>query len=370
MMMSKWLAAAGILWIAGCGSSMDSGHSDSNLSFDGSSSSGSGSPGSTGSGEGSTGSGEESSDPGDAPPPPSTGQEQSGSLTAGVWDDNLNFDYFSDYRDDMFDQGGAGLLDFDMQDHEAAKPAGQAAANITLDIAFVLDTTGSMGDELGYLKAEFNALAVDIQQAYPNSEPRWSLVVYRDEGDAYLSQKFDFTSDASEFLQELNKHSVAGGGDYPEAPDQGLADASTLSWRTDDTTARLAFWVADAPHHNSHSGAMSAAISSLAAQDIHVYPVAASGVDELAELTMRSAAQLTGGRYVFLTDDSGIGDSHKEPNIPCYFVTLLDDAVLRMVEIELTGIYREPHESEIIRVGGDPENGVCSLSSGEQVFAF
>ena len=50
---------------------------------------------------------------------------------------------------------------------------------------------------------------------------------------------------------------------------------------------------------------------------------------------MRSAAQLTGGRYLFLTDDSGVGGEHKEPNIPCYFVTRLDHAILRMVDIEM-----------------------------------
>ena len=64
-------------------------------------------------------------------------------------------------------------------------------------------------------------------------------------------------------------------------------------------------------------------------QGVHVYPVASSGVDELTELSMRSAAQLTGGRYLFLTDDSGVGGEHKEPSIPCYVVTKLDDALLR-----------------------------------------
>jgi hypothetical protein len=69
---------------------------------------------------------------------------------------------------------------------------------------------------------------------------------------------------------------------------------------------------------------------------VHIYAVAASGVDELTEDTMRSAAELTGGRYLFLTNDSGVGGAHKEPEIPCYFATHLDDAILRMVDIELT----------------------------------
>lgn len=107
-----------------------------------------------------------------------------------------------------------------------------------------------------------------------------------------------------------------------------------------------------------------------AERDVHIYPIAASGIDELTELTMRSVAQLTLGRYLFLTDDSGIGNSHKEPTIPCYYVTRLDDAILRMVDIEMSGLYREPSSGEIIRTGGDPTDGLCQLEGGLELVAF
>ena len=79
---------------------------------------------------------------------------------------------------------------------------------------------------------------------------------------------------------------------------------------------------------------------------------------------MRGTAQLTGGRYVFLTDDSGVGNAHKEPSVPCFYVTKLDQAILRMVDVELTGAYREPTPGEILRTGGDPKNGVCVVPGG------
>jgi hypothetical protein len=85
---------------------------------------------------------------------------------------------------------------------------------------------------------------------------------------------------------------------------------------------------------------------------------------------MRSAAQMTGGRYLFLTNDSGVGGDHKEPSIPCYFVTKLDAAIVRMVDIELSGAYREPTPDEILRTGGDPQDGACTLASGSQVLVF
>jgi hypothetical protein len=161
-----------------------------------------------------------------------------------------------------------------------------------------------------------------------------------------------------------------GGGDFPEAPDAALAVLNQLGWRSDANTARLAFWVADAPHHADKAQAMLTAIRDTHASDVHMYPVASSGVDDLTELSMRSAAQLTGGRYLFLTDDSGVGGAHKEPSIPCYFVTHLDRAILRMVDIEITGEYREPEPVDVVRTGGDPQDGACRLESGETVTIF
>jgi hypothetical protein len=189
-------------------------------------------------------------------------------------------------------------------------------------------------------------------------------------GDEYVVRSFDFSSDAQVFQNNLAAQSANGGGDFPESPERGLGAMTQFAWRTDVATARIAFWVADAPHHVQNASAMAAAIGQSRAQGIHIYPVASSGVDEFTELTMRTAAQMTLGRYLFLTNDSGIGGPHKEPSIPCYFVTKLDSAILRMVDIELTGAYREPAPAEIIRTGGNPQNGACKLDSGAEVIVF
>jgi hypothetical protein len=65
-----------------------------------------------------------------------------------------------------------------------------------------------------------------------------------------------------------------------------------------------------------------------------------------------------------------VGGPHQEPTIPCYFVTRLDHAILRMIDIEMTGTYREPDPSQVLRTGGNPEDGACTLASGEQVRVF
>jgi hypothetical protein len=297
---------------------------------------------------------------------------QAGTLTAGAWDDNLNFDFFLAYRKRMDVLASPGLLPVDEAEYRAAHAlfAQTGGPKQTLDVALVIDTTGSMGDEMQYLQTEFIELSARIADRHPNAEQHWSLVLYRDEGDAYVVRSYDFTTDIEQFQQDLGTQDAGGGGDIPEAPDQALLAATELAWRTDDDTAKLAFWVADAPPHLENAERMATAIRDIGALGVHVFPVASSGIDEITELTMRSAAQMTGGRYLFLTDDSGVGGPHKEPTIPCYFVTRLDHAIERMVDIELSGEYREPEASEIIRTGGDPERGACSLDSGDEVLVY
>jgi hypothetical protein len=74
---------------------------------------------------------------------------------------------------------------------------------------------------------------------------------------------------------------------------------------------------------------------------------------------MRASAAISGGRYLFLTDDSGVGESHSEPKIACYVVTRLDQLIVRVIASELAGVRVEPGEEQIIRTSGLYEKGVC-----------
>lgn len=292
---------------------------------------------------------------------------QPGTLTAGVWDDNLNFDAFESYVAST--KALQGVPAFSADEREAArKHFAERGRRRDLDVVFVLDTTGSMGDELEYLRVEFSALAGQIQRNNPNANARWALVAYGDEGDVYVTERYDFTPGVHTFQTTLEALRTTGGGDYPEAADLGLEAAMELEWR-DGNTARMLFWIADAPHHDKDNDRLTRALRAARERDIHVYPVAASGADERTERTMRGAAQFTGGRYLFITDDSGVGGAHKPPSVPCYFVTTLEDAVRRMVDIELTGVYREPDTDEIIRTGGDPHDGRCT-AGGETYVVY
>jgi len=377
-------------------------------------------------------SGGEPTSPGSSGPLPPAGR-----LTAGAWDDNLNFDFFLQYqlkqtlpgvpvvpvRDRLVvlvqdsaarlvpgatvivssNERELGRVQTGTDGRALVFPAwlgaapeapltitarsgdgqgavtarvGDATATVSvtsakpalegLDVAIVIDTTGSMGDEISYLQAETVAISDAVRAAHPELSQRWALVAYRDVGDAYVTRPVDFTADLKRYQGSLAGLSAAGGNDYPEAPELALADTARLGWRP-GAVAKVAFWIADAPHHREHAANMVAAIQNVRAQGVHVYPVAASSADDLTEFTMRVAALVTGGRYLFLTDDSGIGNDHKEPLIPCYLVTTLQKAMLRMLSMEITGTRLDPAATDILRTGGNPHDGRCTLEGGQVV---
>ena len=84
------------------------------------------------------------------------------------------------------------------------------------------------------------------------------------------------------------------------------------------------------------------------------------------EFYMRTAALLTLSQYLFLTDDSGVGNAHAEPHIPCYDVQRLDQLMIRMIRSELTGTRIEADPADIIRTVGNPVNGVCTGAATAQ----
>jgi hypothetical protein len=308
-------------------------------------------------------------------PPPTTTTEPTGAsdgpLTAGVWDDNWNYhDWFLPYLDWAEELSGAPSFYRSEREEALQTFGGGFEPHLDLELAILFDTTGSMGDELEYLTDELESIAADIAAAVPAAEVRWGLVVYRDLNDVYITQTYDFTTDLTQFQGDLASQSAAGGNDYPEATPEGLDAVLDLGWSSDPDVARLVFWIADAPHHTEDADLVASELRRALAQGVHLYPVAASGADLLTEYTMRSAAQLTGGRYLFLTDDSGVGLPHAEPNIPCYFVTTLRDAMVRMVELELSGVYTPPLAEQIVRTTGDPEDGLCTLDTGATALAF
>lgn len=214
-----------------------------------------------------------------------------------------------------------------------------------LDLALVIDTTGSMGDELEYLKLEIANIAARVERLFPGIDQRFALILYRDNGDRYVTRNFDFTDSLADFQKSLNDQHASGGGDHPEAMHAALEQAGELSWRSRNT-ARVMFLVGDAPPHNRHMDRTFEAVQKLRLRDVTIFPVAGSGTRDEAEFALRTAAFMTMGQYLFLTDHSGVGLPHAAPHASEYNVEWLSAVMLRMIASELSG--RELQPSEIL----------------------
>ncbi len=214
-----------------------------------------------------------------------------------------------------------------------------------LDILFLIDATGSMSDEINQLKENIRAISAQIDALPTEPDVRFGMVTYRDRGDAYVTQLYDFTPSIEEFAELLAGVEADGGGDYPEDLNEALSDAvHEVEWRVDGTVS-LVFLVADAPPHLDYQQDNHYAVEMQEAttRGIKIYPIASSGLDEQGEYIFRQMAQYTGGRFIFLTygaDGAGTTGTETDFEVEDYSVASLDQLVVRIVEEELSYLVR------------------------------
>ncbi len=231
-------------------------------------------------------------------------------------------------------------------------PAGNQAQT-RLDVLFLLDTTGSMGDELAQLQN--NILGISAQIDALRVDARYGLVTYRDRGDAYVTRLYDFTPDVAVFQASLRGERADGGGDEPESLNEALHNAvQTISWRDDDTV-KLVFLVADAPPHLDYPQDYDYAQEMLIAtqRGIKIHPIASSSLSPIGEYIFRQIAQTTLGHFIFLTYQQGVpgapGEARPDLHVgeaanPAtgqqgdYTVERLDELVLRLITDELAAL--------------------------------
>ena len=118
-----------------------------------------------------------------------------------------------------------------------------------LDIAVLFDSTGSMGGEINQIKNRISEMGRILFQLVPKT--RISICAYRDRTSDYVVKGLPLTSDLGEVVGFLTQFNAAGGGDDPEAVDEGLR------WVTENnefrSTARKVILIfGDQPPHVSH----------------------------------------------------------------------------------------------------------------------
>jgi hypothetical protein len=221
---------------------------------------------------------------------------------------------------------------------------------VPVDIAIVLDTTGSMQSQIDRLKTTLQAIHFQLTSLPSRPDIRFGLVAYRDRGDAYVTQVTGFTPDVETFQAVLDRLDADGGGDTPEDLQAGLERAlRELQWR--DGAVRLGFVVADAIPHTDYGQELNyrEAMRESLRRGIKWTTVGAGGLPRAGEVIFRQIAQYTMGEYVFVTEsgagdrEGGVGEAshHVGTN---YSTENLDQAIIRIVRRELSYLGDDPRD--------------------------
>ncbi len=175
-----------------------------------------------------------------------------------------------------------------------------AVARPNIDVVFVLDATGSMGDEIEPVKQHIWNIANQIASGNPRPNLRVGLVIYRDRSDSEPTHMTPLTSDLDAMHTALMGVTAQGGGDYPEDVDAGLALAlHEMNWG--QQSARMVFLVGDAPAQRYPDRSHERLVSYAADHQIEISTIECSGLDARGHAEFAALANRTHGMMTALT---------------------------------------------------------------------
>lgn len=163
------------------------------------------------------------------------------------------------------------------------------------DIVFVVDTTGSMQDDIDAVKAKLRVIVAGLAKTNPDFHV--GVAAYRDKGDDYVSKTFEkLTSDEGDVTAAISSLKAAQGGDFREHVYAGLDTAlEEQPWRSDST--RVVILIGDAPPHDSYKDDprnFDAVVAKANAKGVSVFAI---GVycDTACQVLVSALDSLTGG---------------------------------------------------------------------------
>ena len=209
----------------------------------------------------------------------------------------------------------------------------QPSRRATVELMFVLDTTGSMGGMLEGAKAKIWGIVNDVlqQQGNGGATIRVGLVAYRDRGDAYVTRITPLTDNLDAVYAQLMSFKAQGGGDGPEDVRSAMAEAVRVGgWSAPGLrTSQVMFLVGDAPPHDNYRNLPSTTASSRTAAERGIIVNAIQcGSDPMTTQAWRGIAQYGGGEFFAIAQDGGVEA----------MVTPYDDQLARLGE-QIGGTY-------------------------------
>jgi Mg-chelatase subunit ChlD len=181
--------------------------------------------------------------------------------------------------------------------------------NSTLEMVFVLDTTGSMGGLLEGAKQRIWGIVNEVMQSTAHPSVRVGLVAYRDRGDEYVTKVLPLTNDLDQVYSTLMSYRAEGGGDTPENVRHALADGvRNAGWspRTPGI-AQIIFLVGDAPPHEDYQDEPSTATTTAEAvkAGMIVNTIQCGNVPG-TQPVWQEIAQRGEGQYFAIAQDGGV----------------------------------------------------------------
>lgn len=244
-------------------------------------------------------------------------------------------------------------------------------AAVPLDLLFILDTTGSMGEEIEQLKTSIDLINLNLSQLSVRPLIRYGMVMYRDAGDEYVTRTIPFTTDLEAFRQQLSRVRAGGGGDTPEDLESALQKGiDEMDWN--EAGIRLAFAVTDAPPHLDYDHAFTYMDAARTAREkgIKIFSVGTGGLSLAGEYVLRQLSQLTGGAYIFLTygergeSDGGAPGSVSHHTGANFTSDKLEAVIINIARNELNHLVTQPDETH-----GEYFEGVAGGQKPDEVTA-
>jgi len=216
---------------------------------------------------------------------------------------------------------------------------------IPMDILFIFDTTGSMGEEIERLKQTIEVIHLNLTSQFSQVQVdlRFGMVLYKDREDRYITKLVPFTSDLEAFQKELEQVTAGGGGDSPEDLQAALKEAFTkMKWNPRGVKA--GFIITDAsPHLDYQQDYTYVQAASDAKQNaIKLFSIGTGGLDIKGEYVLRQISQYTGGKYIFLTygekgeSEGGRAGSVSHHSGSNYQTDKLEAIIIRLMKDEIS----------------------------------
>ena len=197
---------------------------------------------------------------------------------------------------------------FNRTEEPRIEPVELGSNGSTMEMVFVLDTTGSMGGLLSGAKQRIWGIVNGVMQTSSLSSVKVGLVAYRDRGDRYITQVLPLTEDLDKVYTTLMEYEAEGGGDEAENVRRALAQGvANAGWSQPSANhAQILFLVGDAPPHDYADEQDPLTTADLAVKQGIIVNTIQCGTSATTKEVWEAIARRGQGQYFLIPQNGGV----------------------------------------------------------------